>query len=457
MAKSTQAAKDGVGPETAGIPPLFVDRSFWGITATQFLGAFNDNLYKQTLLLMFVGVSLGGAEFDFQGPATIAFAVPFILFSGFAGYLSDRYRKRTVIVASKVAEIVVMVAATIGFVIHAQTGFTTFLLVYLVGVLFLMGSQSAFFGPGKYGVLPELFRKGDLPQANSLILMTTFVAVIFGSWLAGLLKENFEHQLWLVGLVAVGIGAVGTWTSTLLRKTPAVAPDLELEVDSLAIPGDVREVLGRDRQLLRALLATSYYWLAAAFVQLTVNVVGKNQLDLSDSATSLMVGAVSIGIAAGSALGAPLLGHKVRLLPPYIAGWFTIACMVVMAIPGFSLTHWLGYYGLVVVLMLVGASTAFFLIPLQVIIQIRPPQSLKGRIIATQNLMNWIGITAAGAVYFASSWVIDRLGWPPSWNYLCVAAVLVLMMLTVFPKADSADSAVDTDTSKRLRLARRRR
>ena len=204
-------------------------------------------------------------------------------------------------------------------------------------------------------------------------------------------------------------------------------------------------------------MATSYYWLAAAFVQLTVNVVGKNQLDLSDSATSLMVGAVSIGIAAGSALGAPLLGHKVRLLPPYIAGWFTIACMVVMAIPGFSLTHWLGYYGLVVVLMLVGASTAFFLIPLQVIIQIRPPQSLKGRIIATQNLMNWIGITAAGAVYFASSWVIDRLGWPPSWNYLCVAAVLVLMMLTVFPKADSADSAVDTDTSKRLRLARRRR
>lgn len=434
-------------PELQGTPPLMGDASFWGITATQFLGAFNDNLYKQTLLLMFVSVTIGSLTFDFQGPATFIFGLPFVLFSGFAGYLSDRYKKRTVIVASKVLEIIVMVLGTIGFLIYAQTGFTNSLLMYLIFVLFLMGAQSAFFGPGKYGILPELFRKGDLPKANSLILMTTFVAIIFGSGLAGFLKENFEQQLWVVGLMAIAIGAIGTWTSLWLRTTPAVAPDLKFQIDALAIPRDVRVVLGFDRQLLKALIATSFYWMAAGCVQLTVNVVGINQLDLSDSNTSLMVAAVSIGIAVGSGIGAPLLGHRVNLVAPYIAGWFTIGCLLVMAIPGLSMTHWLGYWGMVVMLVLLGISTALFLIPLQVIIQLSPPAELKGRIIATQNLLNWIGISAAGLLYWLSNQVISRFDWAPSWNYLSVAVVLVIMMLTTFPGEAKRDDASGTEPS----------
>lgn len=448
-------------PEMSGSPPLMGDASFWGITATQFLGAFNDNLYKQTLLLMFVSVTIGSLTFDFQGPATFVFGIPFVLFSGFAGYLSDRYRKRTVIVLSKVLEIVVMILATIGFLIYAQTGFTNSLLMYLIFVLFLMGAQSAFFGPGKYGILPELFRKGDLPKANSLILMTTFVAIIFGSGLAGYLKENFEKQLWVVGLVAIAIGAIGTWTSTWLRRTNAVAPELKFEFDAIAIPRDVRQILSLDSQLLKALIATSFYWMAAGCVQLTVNVVGKNQLDLSDSNTSLMVAAVSIGIAAGSGIGAPLLGHRVNLVAPYIAGWFTIACLLVMAIPGASMTHWLGYWGMVTMLVLLGMSTAIFLIPLQVIIQLSPPAELKGRVIATQNLLNWIGISLAGLLYWASSYVTTELDAAPSWNYLSVAAVLVVMMLWTFPQAakhqPAAQLGAGEATTTTLKLIRSRR
>src|SRR5215831_2130960 len=125
--------------------PLFRDRSFWGMTATQFFGAFNDNLFKQLMLLLAIPVGAAAArKADEQGLATMLFSLPFVLFSGFAGYLSDRYSKRTMIVACKVAEIGIMLLGMIGFLAYGTTGYRG-----LLAVLFLMGTHSAFFGPGK--------------------------------------------------------------------------------------------------------------------------------------------------------------------------------------------------------------------------------------------------------------------------------------------------------------------
>src|SRR5438132_6243672 len=163
--------------------PLFRDRSFWGMTATQFLGAFNDNLFKQLMLLLAIPVGAAAAQkADQQGLAMMVFSLPFVLFSGFAGYLSDRYSKRTVIVACKIAEIGIMLLGVVAFRAYGWTGYAGLLLV-----LWFMGTHSAFFGPGKYGILPELFRERDLPRANGVILMTTFLAIIFGTASAGIL------------------------------------------------------------------------------------------------------------------------------------------------------------------------------------------------------------------------------------------------------------------------------
>ena len=158
--------------------PLLRDASFWGLTATQFLGAFNDNLYKQLLLLLFVAVPHGEQTQDWQSLALVMFSLPFILFSGFAGFLSDRYSKTRVIVFAKVAEIAIMAAGAAGFWAMGQYGLTGPIIGVLSAVLFCMGAQSAFFGPGKYGILPELFRDRDLPAANGIVLMTTFIAII---------------------------------------------------------------------------------------------------------------------------------------------------------------------------------------------------------------------------------------------------------------------------------------
>src|SRR6185369_16783156 len=200
--------------------PLFRDRSFWGMTATQFFGAFNDNLFKQLMLLLAIPVGAAAArKADEQGLATMLFSLPFVLFSGFAGYLSDRYSKRTMIVACKVAEIGIMLLGMIGFLAYGTTGYRGLLVV-----LFLMGTHSAFFGPGKYGILPELFREEDLPRANGVILMTTFLAIIFGTASAGFLGDllynaagqRVPERLWIGSLFCIGIAACGTIASLLV-------------------------------------------------------------------------------------------------------------------------------------------------------------------------------------------------------------------------------------------------
>src|SRR5579859_3492368 len=146
-------------PDAVPRPSLWRDPSYHSMNVTQFLGAFNDNLFKQLVLLICVDY-LAATGINYQTFALFLFAFPFVLFSGFAGYLADRISKQRIIVAMKIAEIAVMFAGFLAF--HATYGRIGCLLI----VVFLMGTHSAFFGPSKYGILPELFREEDLPQVN---------------------------------------------------------------------------------------------------------------------------------------------------------------------------------------------------------------------------------------------------------------------------------------------------
>ena len=179
--------------DPANLPTLYADRSFWGMTVTQFFGAFNDNLFKQLILLLSITILADGTTQDNQGTATLIFSLPFLLVTGIAGYLSDRYPKRGIIVLCKIAEIAVMALGALAFAYHGKSSSLAFL--YLV--LFLMGAQSGFFGPAKYGILPEMLRDDDLPRANGLILMTTFIAIITGTVVAGLILDYFPGKLWV--------------------------------------------------------------------------------------------------------------------------------------------------------------------------------------------------------------------------------------------------------------------
>ncbi|MFN7290692.1 MAG: MFS transporter, partial [Pirellula sp.] len=294
--------------EDVTLPKLLADKSFWGIAVTQFLGAFNDNLYKQMVLLMSITAVAGQISEDTQGYATALFSLPFVLFSGFAGYLSDRFSKSRIIVLCKFAEILVMLLALFAFLQYTKVG-----AVGTWTVLFLMGTQSAFFGPGKYGALPELFRKEDLPRANSLILMSTFLAIILGIVFAGWVKdmlttrnadgaEDFSN-LWIGSLICIGIAVAGTVTSLMIRYTKPAQPEAKLCWEDVGVSPSIRQLLWQDRQLLAALIVSSTFWLVSGVVMPTVNALGKAQLQLdSDTKTSVLAGALAIGIIIGSVL-----------------------------------------------------------------------------------------------------------------------------------------------------------
>ena len=260
-------AATGSALDRESLPPLLADSSFWGLTVTQFLGAFNDNLVKQTLFLLFVAVPAAGSTTvteDWQSLATFTFSFPFILFSGFAGFLSDRYGKRQVIILCKVAEIGITSLGVVAFLMLTSQGMSRPLVYVFSAILFLMGSHSAFFGPGKYGILPEMLRERNLPTANGLVLMTTFLAIIFGSGLAGPLMDSLRGRLWISGLIGVGIAVLGTGTALFIRRVRPAQAGLPFRAEALGVPADVRKLLWNDRPLLAAVLASTVFWGSAS-------------------------------------------------------------------------------------------------------------------------------------------------------------------------------------------------
>jgi len=432
---------------TDGLPQrLLRDLSFWGLTATQFLGAFNDNVFKQLILLLATpdaasGSSAGGSGVDLQAWGLLCFAAPFLLFSSVAGYVSEIRSKRTIIILCKVAEIFVMLLGVAAFYFYNVTG-----LPGLLAVLFLMGAQSAMFGPGKYGILPEMLRPANLPMGNGVILMTTFIAIIGGVAVAGLLKLQFESQLHVAVGVCVLIGIAGTLTSLLVRKTPPAEPDLVFNLAAVTAPADVRKLLREDGPLRAAILASCMFWLIGGLVQPAVNSLAKVQLGVNDLFASLMAASVAAGIAVGCLLAGLVSKKRVNFTVMRAGAWCIFICLALLAVPGISWepaasvdgprANLLGYYGSLVALIVLGIGTGMFSVPLQVFIQARPPMNLKGRTIAAMNFSNWIAITGAALLYFAFDYSLNLMDWPRSTLFAYAAALMLPMAIFYRPSSE---------------------
>jgi acyl-[acyl-carrier-protein]-phospholipid O-acyltransferase/long-chain-fatty-acid--[acyl-carrier-protein] ligase len=413
------------------LPTLYRDPSFLGMAATQFLGAFNDNVFKQLILLIATptvaaAASLEEAQEDRQWAAMFVFAASFLIFSGFAGYLSDRYSKRPLIVLAKVAEIVIMALGAVGFYYYDQTGFAGMLVI-----LFLMGTQSAFFGPAKYGILPEMLRPKDLPRANGVFLMLTFLAIIFGVVLAGALLDLLERRVWLASLACVVIAVVGTLTSLLVRPLPAAQPALKHKWTSWIISREMVQLLRADRDLILAIFVISIFWMVGGIVQPTLNALGKTQLGLtSDFQVSALAGAVGVGIAVGCLLGGYYSRGRINPRVVTTGAVGMTVTMAAMSLPGGPHRHLLGYWGSIPVLLALGVFTGMFVVPLQVLLQSRPPREEKGRMIATMNQCTWIGVILSALLYFGCIRVLAYFDAPQ--NLVFAVAAAIMLPIAVF-------------------------
>ncbi len=422
-------------PSFEKLPALLADGSFWGLMATQFLGAFNDNLFKQLVLFVCVKQALDGQAGNLQGLAMFVFALPFVLLSGVCGVLADRHSKRSIIVVSKVLEIVAMLLGALAF--------STGSLAALLAVLSLMGAHSAFFGPAKYGILPELFRPNDLPRANGWMLMTLFFAIILGVALAGFLTVKLAGQLWLASTACIVTAILGTLAALLIRHTPVAHPGLPIRLDSFGIPNEARRLLRNQPMFLAVLMATSVFWCVGGIYQQGVNDLGILQLGIDAEKTSILGACAAIGIAVGCAAAGRLSQGRFEARLVILGQWGMLVCLTLLSLPGpMQGNTLLGIWGAGVVLVVLGASAGVFAVPLTVYLQALTPSGQKGQIIGVMNLVNWIGILASGLLHLGTSQFLAATQLPP--NLIFLAGVALLIPLLVWYRPVSRELSIST-------------
>jgi hypothetical protein len=248
----------------------------------------------------------------------------------------------------------------------------------------------------------------------------------------------FPNQLWVSGLFCVVIAAVGIGACLGIRKVQPSSPGLRFEWGNLAIPQDIRTLFRKDEAITYAVTASSVFWLAASMVMMAINSLGKLQLKATELETGLLISSISVGIAFGSILAGSISKNYFRADLIRIGAWGAAITMCVLAIPPMGEDpHVLGYYGCMGALILLGGFTGIFAVPLQVFLQSRPPAALKGRMIATQNLLNWIGILLSAAIYQIATAAFVFIGTPVNAMFGVTAVIMAGIGLFYRPKTIS--------------------
>jgi len=374
---------------------LLGSKRFLPLFCTQFLGALNDNVYKNSLVI-FITFSLADrAAMDASVLVVIAggvFILPYFLFSATAGQLADKYEKGMLIRRIKVAEIMVMSLAAVGFMLQDIN--------MLMVVLFLMGAQSTFFGPLKYGILPQHLDVDELTAGNGLVQMGTFLAILLGTIVGGLLIAIGGAGIWLVSAAVIGIAIAG-WAAS--RGIPEAAPfeaDLKLDWNLARQTDRILRYARNDRDIFTAILANSWFWAVGATVLSLVPGLTRNVLHGSELVATLLLFALSLGIGAGSVLCdrlsrghiepglVPLGAVGLTLFPLdlYLAGGPPAGAVQALG-PVQVLTQW-PHLHVLLDLVLIGFCGGIYIVPLYALIQHRSSPEHRARVIAANNIMN---------------------------------------------------------------------
>jgi acyl-[acyl-carrier-protein]-phospholipid O-acyltransferase/long-chain-fatty-acid--[acyl-carrier-protein] ligase len=356
---------------------------------TQFLGAFNDNLFKMIVSMVAVHAAAGadaGRDLSLVGAV---FILPFLLFSGYAGQLADTYSKRSVLVVTKALEIV---AAGLGLV-----AFIAGRLEITLVVLFLLSLQATFFSPAKYGILPEILPERDLSRANGVLEMSTFVAIVAGAAIGSFAFDLWRDQLWVVGVAVVLVALVGAACSLRIPHVAAAAPGVSIGLNPWREIGEGLKRLRTDRVLWLTVVGISYFWFLGALLQLVMVLFGTQVMRLDDRWVGVLTAFAAVGIGVGSLVAGRLSGDKVELgLAPIgsigmgLSAIVLSRCTSSFAAAATSLTF-VGFFG------------GLFAVPLNALLQQRSGDREKGRLMATNNFMNVVGILcASGALWLFS-------------------------------------------------------
>ena len=389
--KPTCLVQSGVPPTAESAAEAPWKGGFWNLIATQFQGAFSDLTLKNLIIFIILGMEMPQEKRLTLVPVVGAlFALPFILFSMAGGFLADRFSKRSVTIGVKVLEVFIMLFALAGLALKS--------LPMEMASVFLMGAQSALFGPSKYGLLPELLPEKRLSWGNGILELGTFVAIILGTTAGAILSDVFgDRQVWS-GCILVGLAVCGLMTSWRIPKLPAADPGKRFRANFIADLFTQIRFIRQDRTLALAVAGNTYFTFLATLLQLNIILYGKEVLLLGDTKNGLLQASIAIGIGIGSVAAGFLSGGKIEygLIP---LGSIELTLMaVILSIPG------IGFGAFAFYLAALGFFGGFFIVPVAALLQHRPDKDKKGAILAAANLLSFVGaFLASGVCYLATS------------------------------------------------------
>ena len=370
--------------------PLLRSRRFAPIFWTQFLGTFNDSLFKNALV---VGVAFqlsddpGSKEF-LVNAATGVLILPFFLFSAVAGELADQHDKARLTRRLKVVELVVMLVGAAGFFLSS--------LPLLFTTLFCMGAQSAFFGPIKYGILPQHLEEDELVAGNGLVEAGTFAGVLLGT-LAGGLLIGIPQGVFAVTAATLAIAALGIVASRSIPEAPPSDPSFRARLDPIRTTASCLRDAAKVKPVWLSILALSWFWFFGALILAQLPLLAKDVLLSDEQTVTWLLAVFSVGVGIGSLSAEKITGGRVELAMVPLAG-------VGIGLFALDLGLWTETASapaprLFVDLFMVGACGGLFAVPLYAVMQKQAPAKARSRVIAANNVVN--AVFMVGAAVFA--------------------------------------------------------
>ena len=387
---------------------LLSTRRFAPLFLTQFLGAFNDNLYKNALIVL---VTFQSAQWTSLRPEILAnlaaglFILPFFFFSATAGQIADKYDKAKLARLTKVLEVMIMGVAIAGFVLHS--------LALLLFALFLLGLQSTLFGPIKFAILPQHLREEELVGGNAQVGAGTFVAILVGTLSGGLLAGAGVAPVW-IAMAGLGVAVAGYLASRGIPAAPPPAPELTVNPNPLTETWRNIGFARENRTVFLSILGISWFWLYGALFLAQIPAYGKYVLGGGEAAVTLLLATFTVGIGFGSLLCERLSARHVEIgLVPLGSIGLTVfgidLALASMALPPVTgtapvgvLLGQAGVWRVLADLLLLGLFGGFFIVPLNALVQLRSDPAKRARIIAANNILNAlfmvVGAFAAAAM-----------------------------------------------------------
>ncbi len=361
------------------------------MAASYSLGVFNDNFFKQAAMLL----AIDAGHKEFQGWMLSLFTVPFVLLAAPAGWLADRFAKRHIVIGAKGMEVLAMICGAAGLL----TG-SWWLIIAMVST---MGLQSCIFGPSLNGSIPELYPASYVTTANGVLRVFVTVAILLGVAVAGFELDSrgqvfgFPAGRFIVAITALCVAGVGFAASFGVPHRPAAMHNAR-KFPWTGPLDSIRTICHcfADRRLGITIVADMFVWFVGSMEILVINILGKEQLGYSGSATSGMLVAELCGIAAGGLLaGKVATGPRWhRVLAPAAMG--LAAGMGMVATAAALPSEPVRYYCILLGLIVAGISGGLFMIPCESFVQVRPPAERRGEVISATNFMVFIGIMASG-------------------------------------------------------------